>query len=164
MPSSGMTRRQFLYGTGAATLGLSLTRLGLRIAPAGAQTAGTAVEIPAYRTWEDLYRKKWTWDRISKGTHYVNCWYQRGCNWNVYVKDGVVFREEQAATYEQTNAFVPDFNPRGCQKGACYSHRMYDPDRLKYPLKRAGERGEGKWQRVSWDEALRDIANTLLEV
>ncbi len=163
MPSSGLTRRQFLYGTGAAALGLSLTRLGLGIAPA-AGTAGAAVEVPAYRTWEDLYRKKWTWDRIAKGTHYVNCWYQRGCNWNVYVKDGVVFREEQAATYERTNAAVPDFNPRGCQKGACYSHRMYDPDRLKYPLKRVGERGEGKWQRVGWDEALRDIAETVLEV
>jgi len=158
-----ITRRQFLCGAGVTTLTLSLARLGFSAGSAIAETAAPP-PIPAYRGWEDVYRQRWTWDRIAKGTHYVNCWYQRGCNWNVYVKDGVVFREEQAATYEQTNASVPDFNPRGCQKGACYSHRMYDPDRLKYPLKRAGQRGEGKWQRVSWDEALRDITSTMIEV
>ncbi len=157
-----MTRRQFLQTTGLATVSLSLARLGFQPAAAGAQTGSAA--LPPYRSWEDLYRKKWTWDRIAKGTHYVNCWYQRGCNWNVFVKDGMVFREEQVATYPQTNPNVPDFNPRGCQKGACYSHRMYDPDRLKYPLKRVGQRGEGKWKRVSWDEALSDIAGKFLNV
>ena len=157
-----LTRRQFLQSTGLATLSLSLARLGFQPASAGAQPAAAAV--PAYRGWEDIYRKKWMWERIAKGTHYVNCWYQRGCNWNVYVKDGLVLREEQAATYTPTNASVPDYNPRGCQKGACYSHRMYDPDRLQYPLKRVGKRGEGKWQRVSWDEALREIAGAMLDV
>ncbi|UCE86940.1 MAG: molybdopterin-dependent oxidoreductase, partial [Deltaproteobacteria bacterium] len=81
----------------------------------------------------------------------------------VYVKDGVVFREEQAATYPQTNAEVPDFNPRGCQKGACYSQRMYDAARLRHPLKRVGARGEGKWKRISWDEALREIAGATID-
>jgi Anaerobic dehydrogenases, typically selenocysteine-containing len=41
---------------------------------------------------------------------------------------------------------------------------LYAPDRLKYPMKRAGARGEGKWQRISWDEALTNIANGLKEV
>jgi DMSO reductase family type II enzyme molybdopterin subunit len=41
---------------------------------------------------------------------------------------------------------------------------MYDPTRIKYPLKRVGERGGGKWQRVSWDEALSEIADTIIEV
>jgi DMSO reductase family type II enzyme molybdopterin subunit len=162
-----LTRRKFLIGSGAGILSLSLGHLAY--AAEGTSTAGGAPaaappDLPNYRGWEDIYRNKWTWDRIAKGTHYVNCWYQRGCNWNVFVKDGVVFREEQAATYTQTNASVPDFNPRGCQKGACYSNRMYDPDRLKYPLKRVGQRGDGKWQRVSWDEALRDISKTMLDV
>ncbi len=41
---------------------------------------------------------------------------------------------------------------------------LYAPDRLKYPVKRAGERGEGKWERISWDEALTAIANKLKEI
>ena len=41
---------------------------------------------------------------------------------------------------------------------------LYAPDRLKYPMKRAGERGEGKWRRISWDEALTTIANKLMEI
>ncbi len=158
-----ITRREFLQGTGAAVLSLSLGRLAF-LGEAQAARAVPGSGVPDYRSWEDVYRRKWTWDRIAKGTHYVNCWYQRGCNWDVYVKDGVVFREEQAATYPQTNPEVPDFNPRGCQKGACYSLRMYDPDRIRYPLKRIGQRGEGKWKRVSWEEALREIASALLEV
>ncbi len=75
----------------------------------------------------------------------------------------MVFREEQAATYEQTNPEVPDYNPRGCQKGACFSERMYDGSRLRYPLKRMGPRGAGRWKRVSWEEALRDVADRTID-
>ncbi|MBT4518447.1 MAG: molybdopterin-dependent oxidoreductase, partial [Halieaceae bacterium] len=63
----------------------------------------------------------------------------------------------------QTNPDVPDFNPRGCQKGACYSDRMYDQSRLTVPLKRIGKRGEGKWKRVSWDEALTEVADKTID-
>lgn len=48
-----------------------------------------------------------------------------------------------------------------CVKGLAAAEALYHPDRLKYPLKRAGARGEGKWQRVSWDEALETIAQTM---
>jgi len=41
---------------------------------------------------------------------------------------------------------------------------LYAPDRLKYPMKRIGERGENKWERISWDEALTTIANRLNEI
>jgi DMSO reductase family type II enzyme molybdopterin subunit len=75
----------------------------------------------------------------------------------------MVVREEQAATYPQTNASVPDFNPRGCQKGCSYSDRMYDGSRLRYPLKRVGKRGEGKWKRVGWEEAMDDIADHVID-
>ena len=47
---------------------------------------------------------------------------------------------------------------RLCAKGVAALETLYHPDRLKYPLKRVGARGEGKWQRVSWDEALETIA------
>lgn len=116
-----------------------------------------------YRAIADIYRQRWRWDKVVKGTHILNCWYQRNCCFNLYVKDGLVLREEQCGEYPRTNPSVPDFNPRGCQSGACYSVQVYHPARIKYPLKRVGERGEGRWERVSWDEALTDIADKLLD-
>ncbi|MCP5042453.1 MAG: molybdopterin-dependent oxidoreductase [bacterium] len=162
MRPTTLNRRTFLQGTGAA-IGLALTHL--RITPAAASAEAMAASAPTqtYGNWADLYRERWAWDRIAKGTHYVNCAYQRGCAWNVYVKDGMVWREEQVADYPQTNDEVPDFNPRGCQKGACYSDRMHDQSRLLHPMKRIGERGAGRWQRVSWDEALGEVADKVID-
>jgi anaerobic dimethyl sulfoxide reductase subunit A len=54
----------------------------------------------------------------------------------------------------------PDLR-RVCLRGLSTLQSLYHPDRIKYPLKRAGERGEGKWQRISWDEALDTIAARL---
>jgi len=51
-----------------------------------------------------------------------------------------------------------------CIKGATIPDVMYHPDRLLYPLKRTGERGEGKWERIPWDEALNIIASKLKEI
>jgi DMSO reductase family type II enzyme molybdopterin subunit len=127
--------------------------------PNGVASAGA----PAYDLRE-LRARQWEWDRVVKGSHLVNCAYQLACNMNLYVKDGVVLREEQAANYPPPNdPGTPDVNPRGCQKGACYAQRMYDPTRIKYPVKRIGKRGEGKWQRLSWDEALTEVADALID-
>jgi anaerobic selenocysteine-containing dehydrogenase len=52
----------------------------------------------------------------------------------------------------------PGSRGRNCAKGPATLNQVTDPDRILYPLKRAGRRGEGKWVRVSWDEALNDIA------
>jgi anaerobic selenocysteine-containing dehydrogenase len=52
----------------------------------------------------------------------------------------------------------PGSRGRNCAKGPATINQVTDPDRILYPLKRAGKRGEGKWVRVSWDEALTDIA------
>jgi DMSO reductase family type II enzyme molybdopterin subunit len=118
---------------------------------------------PSYRGWEDLYRDKWTWDRVVKGTcNRADC--IAACSLNLFVKDGIVWREEQNTIYAQTNASVPDFNPRGCQKGICYSDLMYDATRIKYPLRRVGERGAGQWERISWDEALTEISDKIIDV
>ncbi len=53
---------------------------------------------------------------------------------------------------------------RMCPKGLAGLELLYHPDRLKYPMKRAGERGEGKWQRITWDEAYDIIAEKLLAI
>ncbi len=164
--SRKLTRRRFLQATGGtAVLTLLKLQFGgvtLSVADSNAPALPDGLRKPGYRGFEDVYREKWTWDHVIKGSHYANCGYQR-CAWNVYVKDGVVWREEQLATYEQTNSDLPDFNPRGCQKGACYSGRMYDQSRLTVPLKRIGKRGEGKWKRISWEQALTEIADKFID-
>ncbi len=53
---------------------------------------------------------------------------------------------------------------RICLKGLSSMQLLYHPDRLRYPLKRVGQRGEGKWQRISWDEALDTIADKLNKI
>ncbi len=45
-----------------------------------------------------------------------------------------------------------------CPKGAASAELLYHPDRLTHPLRRAGKRGENKWKRISWEEALDEIA------
>ncbi|MDP8244373.1 MAG: molybdopterin-dependent oxidoreductase [Candidatus Hinthialibacter antarcticus] len=115
----------------------------------------------AYRGWEDLYREQFTWDRVVRSTHSANC--TGSCSWKVYVKDGVMLREEQAADYPRISEDLPDYNPRGCQKGACFVEYVYGAQRLKYPLIRTGERGEGKWRRASWDEALEYVAEKVVD-
>jgi DMSO reductase family type II enzyme molybdopterin subunit len=122
----------------------------------------SGAQAPAYRGWEDLYRQKWTWDKVAWGTHCVDC-YPGNCPYRVYVRDGLVWREEVAGTFPTIEPGVPDMNPMGCQKGAAWSQLLYAPERVLHPLKRAGERGEGKWKRVSWDEALGDIADAMLD-
>ena len=112
--------------------------------------------------WEDRYRDMWKWDRVTWGSHAVDC-YPTNCPFRVYSKDGVVLREEQAGTFPTIEEGVPDMNPAGCQKGACWSQLLYGKERVLHPLKRVGERGSGKWQQVSWDEALSEIADAILD-
>ncbi|PIE15589.1 MAG: molybdopterin oxidoreductase [Rhodobacterales bacterium] len=53
---------------------------------------------------------------------------------------------------------------RGCLRGRSYRLRLYSPERLLYPMKRVGKRGEGKFKRVTWDEALSDIAKRMVYI
>ena len=112
--------------------------------------------------WADAYRRRWTWDKVSWGSHSVDC-YPGGCPWRIYTKGGRILREEQAGTFAPIEAGIPDMNPMGCQKGAAWSHCHYSPDRVTHPLKRVGKRGEGRFERVSWDQALREIADGILD-
>ena len=73
------------------------------------------------------------------------------CLLKAYVKDGVIVRMETDDGEE------PQL--RNCLRCRAYRQRVYAPDRLLYPMKRIGERGEGNFQRISWDEALEKVAS-----
>jgi DMSO reductase family type II enzyme molybdopterin subunit len=166
--TSELTRRSFLEGSAAVlTLSMLQLRCGRESEPVSEIVTAAVPAVPPgapeYREFEDLYRAQWTWDTVVKGAHHVvNC--VSACPFNLFVKDGIVLREEQNAVMAATNSSYPDFNPRGCQKGICTSQLMYGPSRLKYPLKRVGPRGGGKWKRISWDDALTEIADKWLDV
>ena len=78
-----------------------------------------------------------------------------GCGLIVHVEDGRITKIE-GDPESHTKGYI-------CAKGRAHIERIYHPDRLKHPLKRTGERGENKWQRISWDEALEIIAGKLSE-
>jgi DMSO reductase family type II enzyme molybdopterin subunit len=113
---------------------------------------------------EERYRKRihQDWDRVSYGTHCINC-APADCLFYVFAKDGKVVREETAGILEPVEPGVPDMNPMLCQKGLAWSRELYAADRIRYPLRRAGERGEGRWERISWDEALEEVADAILD-
>ncbi len=161
---TGLSRRTFLKGLAVGSGGLVLTRfrwLHGALAEGSLQPAWDP-QAYDYTAWEDLYRKQWTFTAAGRSTHSVNC--TGSCSWKVLVKNGVVWRDEQAADYPAIGPDVPDYNPRGCQKGACAADFQAGRQRVKYPLKRVGARGEGKWQRLSWDQALTEIADKTLDI
>jgi DMSO reductase family type II enzyme molybdopterin subunit len=167
--STRISRRTFLIGAGTGATALALTSCRLIPRKGGsARLVGPPVEPTTrltprtYGDFRDIWRERWTWDRVAKGTHTrANC--ISTCAWDVFVKDGIVWREEQAAVYRAQRPDVPDFNPRGCQKGACYSDLQAASSRVLHPLKRVGPRGAGSWKRVSWDQALTEIADGLID-
>jgi nitrate reductase alpha subunit len=86
---------------------------------------------PKARLWEELYRNRWQYDRVVRSTHGVNC--TGGCSWMVYVKEGIIVWEMQATDYPLLDANLPQYEPRGCQRGISFSWYIYSPLRIKYP-------------------------------
>jgi nitrate reductase / nitrite oxidoreductase, alpha subunit len=87
------------------------------------------------RKWEEMYHRRWEHDKVARSTHGVNC--TGGCSWQVYVKDGVVVWETQALDYPHSGIDTPNYEPRGCNRGASFSWYIYSPLRVKYPYMRA---------------------------
>lgn len=82
------------------------------------------------------------------------------CLLKLHVKDNVIVRVSTDDEPDDPNA--PQV--RACVRGRSYRKTFLHPDRLKYPMKRVGKRGEGKFERITWDEATTIIANELKRV
>ena len=140
-PHGGLTRRSFLKTTGAvaaatAAVGSGATLVGL--AEAGEAAADEAAQA------ESTFRSQ------CRG----NCGSR--CPLKVTVREGRAVKVT-AMEYPGEDAH----RRRLCVKGFSQPQRVYDADRLKYPLKRVGERGAGEWERIEWDEALEIIAGKM---
>ncbi|MGQ9546035.1 MAG: molybdopterin-containing oxidoreductase family protein [Dehalococcoidia bacterium] len=80
-----------------------------------------------------------------------------GCGVLVHVRDGTIVKIEGDPDFPTNHGSM-------CSKGLAFQQLVYHPDRVKYPLKRVGRKGEGKWERISWDEAFDTIVNKLKQV
>lgn len=84
------------------------------------------------------------------------CTPQMHCGLDVYVKDGKVIKVEGSKAH-------PVNKGKLCTKGLCNRQYLYREDRILTPLRRVGARGEGKFEPISWEEAIRTISRRLLE-
>lgn len=84
------------------------------------------------------------------------------CKWMDAGQCGVLAHVDNGVLTKVEPADFPESGYRHiCARGLCTPRLVYHPDRLQYPLKRSGQRGEGKWQRISWDEALDTIVERM---
>lgn len=136
--SQGLTRRGFLKATSA-------------VAGAAALAGGTLTTVALAEGEGDSPS---TEEEIYRGVCRPNCF--GFCHLNVHVHDGRVMKTTRAPYNE------PCYD-RICQRGLSHVQRIYDPKRLQYPMRRVEgtERGAGQWERVSWDEALNEIADQI---
>jgi nitrate reductase alpha subunit len=86
------------------------------------------------RDADTFYRDRWSHDKVVRSTHGVNC--TGSCSWKVYVKDGIITWEAQQTDYPSVGADRPEYEPRGCPRGAAFSWYTYSPTRVRYPYVR----------------------------
>lgn len=124
--------------------------------------------------FDGIFRKLEAADRETKKGEWIYtccnmCGGQSGIK--VYVYDGVV-RKIEPNDYNPNGVcnISSDFwkeksrGARMCPKGNSAVKSLYDPDRLKTPMKRIGERGSGKWEPITWEQAIDEVANRLTEI
>ena len=81
-----------------------------------------------------FYRDRWSHDKVVRSTHGVNC--TGSCSWKVYVKNGIITWEAQQTDYPSVGPDRPEYEPRGCPRGAAFSWYTYSPTRVRYPYVR----------------------------
>jgi anaerobic selenocysteine-containing dehydrogenase len=111
-----------------------------------------------WQQWTELESTAWP-ARVEKSytlvpTTCFNC--ESACGLLAYVnRDTLEIRKFEG------NPEHPGSRGKNCAKGPATLNQVQDPDRILHPFKRAGKRGEGKWEPVGWDEALNDIAGRI---
>ncbi|WP_019850305.1 molybdopterin-dependent oxidoreductase [Desulfitobacterium sp. PCE1] len=138
----GLTRRGFLKASAA----LGATTLAL---PGCTNAFKPASTNEAVEKTEDGVK-------VVRTVCAPNC--VNSCAHNVFVKDEKIIKIEPGEYPD------PEYR-RICLKGIANAmQRVYSPDRVKYPMKRAGERGEDKWEQISWDQAYNEITEKHKEI
>lgn len=118
--------------------------------------------FPRPDEWDDFVeRDARAWPRTSVERHYrlvpttcFNC--ESACGLLAYVD-----RETGSIRKFEGNPVHPGSRGKNCAKGPATINQVNDPDRILKPLKRVGQRGEGQWREVSWDEVLRDVGGRI---
>ncbi|MFB9653823.1 nitrate reductase subunit alpha [Pseudarthrobacter oxydans] len=95
---------------------------------------GRAVFREGGRKGDIFYRDRWSHDKVVRSTHGVNC--TGSCSWKVYVKDGIITWESQQTDYPSVGPDSPEYEPRGCPRGAAFSWYTYSPTRVRFPYAR----------------------------
>ncbi len=155
MAHSVFSRRAFLGGSGVVVGGTVLANHLHFLQPLATTSAGSTTE-PAGSVITGR-------ETVYRTGHSNNC--DGACGHLVHVVDGRVTMIGPASwgTTLISGAPAPTFHPRVCLRGLSQISNTYNPDRVKYPYKRVGPRGSGKWQRISWDEATSIIASKFQE-
>lgn len=149
-----ISRRSFLGLAGATGVGVALTGC----APAAKQEEPAADSLPA--TGGDPL----DYDTVSWSACHVNCGSR--CPLKAYVKDGQVVRIDIDSDGDDEFGPGKIYQMRSCVRGRTNRQRIYSPDRIQKPLKRVEgtKRGEGKYEEITWDEAINLIATTMKEI
>jgi complex iron-sulfur molybdoenzyme family reductase subunit alpha len=116
---------------------------------------------------EDIYRREFAkiyGESSGRGFVSLSNFGQNSSAWEVRSHRGEITKAYQSARYPSIDPNIPDSNPRGSAIEASSFEELYRGDRMLYPMRRVGERGEGKWERVSWDEVTIDIAQKIFDI
>ncbi|MBI4301532.1 MAG: molybdopterin-dependent oxidoreductase [Chloroflexi bacterium] len=98
--------------------------------------------------------------KIGEGVQIITTGCPHDCGGKCILKAWV--KDEQIVAITTDDGEEPQL--RACLRGRAYRQRVYASDRLKYPMRRTGERGEGQFERITWDEALDTVASEMLRI
>jgi nitrate reductase alpha subunit len=112
----------------------SLIKMGRFLRPGEVSEDLRTVFLDGGRKADAFYRDRWTHDKEVRSTHGVNC--TGSCSRKVYVKDGIITWETQQTDYPLIGPDSPEYEPRGCPRGASFSWYTYSPTRVRFPYVR----------------------------